>query len=132
MNIVMFFNKSLNAGFRLFNVIEPYIDKDQIDIFRSIDDFSFKMLQPLPSQVIIIVLPANLKELFYLISINDLFTGRSLILILPDRDKETTKVGFKLYPRFVSYSDSNFSDVGMVFAKLRLYLEWKYRNLIMT
>ena len=50
--------------------------------------------------------------------IRDLLADIPVILILPDRKKETIHLGHKLCPRFLSYTDSNFSDVALVLSKM--------------
>ena len=48
----------------------------------------------------------------------DLFSTVPILLVLPNRGKATVSTGHKLYPRFVAYVDSYFSDIVSVLDKL--------------
>ena len=51
-------------------------------------------------------------------ALKDLFDGIRKIIILPDGEQVTISLAHKLYPRFLSYIDSDFSDVAAVLKKM--------------
>ncbi len=51
-----------------------------------------------------------------------LFAILPVILVLADRKKDTILKGRKLYPRFISHADGDFTDVAAV-------LEKKFENI---
>jgi hypothetical protein len=63
------------------------------------------------------------EDLQGLFSIRDLFDDIPMILILPDRKRDTISKGQKLYPRFATYMDGNFSDLALVLAKMLKKIE---------
>jgi len=50
--------------------------------------------------------------------LSDWLWDTRIILILPDRDRETITNGLKLRPRFFTYADEDFGEVAAVLAKM--------------
>ncbi len=48
----------------------------------------------------------------------ELLNDKKLILVLPDYEQETVSLGFKLFPRFVTYFDSPGDDICSVIDKM--------------
>ena len=69
-------------------------------------------------EAITILLVNHRNELKELQQITYLLTETRIILILPDKDSDTIKLGHKLLPRYLDFIDSNFNDVGEVIQKL--------------
>ena len=61
---------------------------------------------------------ANKKQLSDLLLIKEELRNLKIILILPDSKSDTISGGHELYPRFVSYIDSDFKEVGAVLEKM--------------
>ena len=67
----------------------------------------------------VVVLVANEREeLAELLPIMPLFRRVKIILILPDREPETIKLGYQLEPRFLSFIDSGFTMVKEVVQRM--------------
>lgn len=69
-------------------------------------------------KMLAIIMAATQEELVDVILIHDLLVDIPIILVLPDREKETISKGTKLHPRFISYMDSDFSDIQAVLEKM--------------
>lgn len=117
MKLILYANGSNEVEERLGNIIETLIP-EKLEIFRTIDSLSRRLRQPLNDVAIAVLLATKRKDLLKLLSIKDLFDDIKIILILPDSNKDTISLGYKLYPRFVSYADSNFMDVAAVLEKM--------------
>jgi hypothetical protein len=48
----------------------------------------------------------------------ELIQNNKSIIVLPDQTPETVSMGHTLYPRFISYLDSDFKDIGSVLGKV--------------
>jgi hypothetical protein len=67
----------------------------------------------------IVILVANSKkELSGFFSIRDQLSDMRTVLILPDREDDTLSQGHALYPRFLSYIDSDFAALSKVLEKM--------------
>ncbi len=60
----------------------------------------------------------SMEELKDLVALHDLFLDIRVILILPDRERETISNAHKLRPRFLAYTDSDFEPVKVVLNKM--------------
>ena len=58
------------------------------------------------------------EDLVDLLSIRNLLDDLRVILLLPNREKETINKGHTLRPRFLTYADSNLLNVAAVLSKM--------------
>jgi hypothetical protein len=97
--------------------------RDDIEIYQSIEGFSKRLCQPDLENNIAIVLINAIAEIFQIGSIKRLSNDIRVILILPDQSNEIISAGYKLHPRFISYSDSDFKDVAIVLRRMLKLVE---------
>ncbi len=108
MELIFYSTKKQGAGARFQRIIEKLVPKDDIGIFRTMESLTSRLHQFPRNMSLAVILAARQKELFDLLLIRDCLEDIPLILILPDRESETISKGHKLYPRFISYLDSDF------------------------
>lgn len=118
MDALFFSGETKGAAERIQRIIEGQLPGDQIEIHHNIDSLTSRLCQPRYDLTAIVLLTSNCKDLLDLLSIRDMFDDIPIILILPDRERDTISKGHKLYPRFISYMDGDFSDVASVLAKM--------------
>jgi hypothetical protein len=118
MNLLVYINGLNGAGKRLQRVLETEVSKDQIEICRDVAGLTRRFRGPRLELKIAVLLVSSREDLEAILSIAELLYDLRIILILPDREHETISMGFKLYPRFVSYADGDFSDVAAVLGKM--------------
>ncbi|MBC8440420.1 MAG: hypothetical protein H8D87_12140 [Deltaproteobacteria bacterium] len=103
---------------QLEKAIKLFVPETNIEIRLSIDSLSDSLSHSANHNTIAILLAAGKKDLDDLLTIYDLLVTIHCILILPDDDMETIAKGHKLYPRFISYTNSDFKDTGAVLEKI--------------
>lgn len=118
MKIILYLPWTDEIGKRLFGMIEKLVGVDEIEIFRTMDSLVRRLKQPVFDLKITVLLATNRKELSEILSIKDLLRDIKILLILPDGDSDTISMGHKLYPRFISYIDSDFKDVADALGKM--------------
>ena len=106
------------AGKRLHKMTKSLLPAEKIRVFRTVDELSRGLHQPGVRPNILILLADNRKALSECLSLNDLLWDLRIILVLPDRDSETVSKGCTLYPRYLTYADSDFMDVASVLEKM--------------
>jgi hypothetical protein len=79
---------------------------------------SRRLRQPRHNLAVAVLVAASRQELLELLSIRDLLDGIRIILVLPDRQDDTIAKGHRLYPRFLTFADSDFLDVAAVLSKM--------------
>jgi hypothetical protein len=121
--VVLFYETEANeAGKRLERIIKTTFVSLDIQVYRTINSLTQKLRQPRDGFLIVILVAHNKKELYKIFSLKDLFWNLRIILILPDQKMDTISKGHKLYPRFLSYVDSDFKDVAAVLEKMLKHL----------
>jgi hypothetical protein len=118
MNLIMYANGSNGAGERLQNAIESIVPENQTEIYRTTISLYQRLRKPTFGVAVAVLLAATKNELLEIHSMKDLFRDIRIILILPDTEGDTVSMGFKLFPRFISYADGNFKDVAAVLEKM--------------
>ncbi len=103
---------------QLEKAIKPFALETSIEISRSMEDLSDRLSHSGTCNTIAILLTASSQDLDDLLTIYDLLVTIHTILILYDDKMETIAKGHKLYPRFISYTNSDFKDVGAVLEKI--------------
>ena len=128
MPLLVYSTKTNDAEERLLRVIELLLPEKKLKFYRSIDDLSARLRQPVFNPRIIILLAASRKELENILSIRELLEDAKIILIVPDTDPATLARGHTLRPIFLSYCNSDFVDVAAVVGQMIKNLEHNSRH----
>ncbi len=118
MGLFFYATDTKGTGKALWNLHQELAPKYKGEFFQTIDHLSHKLRQPSGVQTITVLLAGTQKELSDILSIKDLLHDVRIILILPDRDKDTISKGHTLYPRFLADMDGDFSWVTAVLKKM--------------
>ena len=123
MGVLLYATEADEAGKRLVRIIKTTLVSLDIQVYRTINSLTQKLHQPKDGFLIAVLLAHNKKELSKILSLKDLFWNSRIILILPDQEMNTISKGHQLYPRFLSYVDSDFTDVAAVLEKMLKHLD---------
>jgi hypothetical protein len=107
-----------NCTVKMWNFIQAQSWYGQVEIYYTLDKFYQRFTRSGSSDAVTVLLIANRDELENMVQYADLLCDQKIILVLPDRAKETLSMGHALYPRFISYTDSDLQDVTSVLRKL--------------
>lgn len=118
MKMLLYLPHEDGVGTKLLGIIEGLAVNGKIEIYRSIDSLVQRLRKPTFDIDIFILMAANKKQLSDILLIKEKLRDIKIILILPDRESDTISRGHELYPRFVSYIDSDFKEVGAVMEKM--------------
>lgn len=103
---------------RIQRSIGPQVLNEETETCRNIDNLSQRLVQFGDKPQIAVLVAPTRKELLDLHSIRHQFSDLRIILILPDQEEETIAMGHRIYPRLLSYVDSDFKDVAAVLGKM--------------
>ena len=118
MTVLFYSTKKNDAEERLFRVVELLLPEKKIELYRSIDDLSRQLRQPVFSPRIAVLLASSPEELENIISIRELLEDIKIILIVPDINPATLARGHTLRPRFLCDCNSDFVDVAAVLGQM--------------
>ena len=118
MNVLAYASLANDAAKRLINVIAGVAERENTEIFNTLDSLTSRLVKLRRDQTVVVLFASTEQEVSATLSFNKIFHEYKLILILPDRDDQAMSMGHRLFPRFVTYADSDFSDVGAVLKKM--------------
>jgi len=118
MNLLLYTSGTDDASRRLMEMATTFAVNGNAEYFDSLENLTGRLNRPKNNQTVVVLHAATEKELARVLSIYDYLQDIKLILILPDREEPTVAKGHKLHPRFLSYADSDFSDIGAVLNKM--------------
>jgi hypothetical protein len=116
--LVLYSSERNAAGGRLNGLIRGVVPDPGLRVYRTVPGLSRRLRQPGGAIDLLVLFPADRKDLLRLLGIRHLFMNLRIVLILPDRSGGTIAEGHNLYPRYVSFADGDFSDVAAVLQKM--------------
>ena len=116
--VVLYARMASELGSRLQEVILGSISTEILETCRTIETLSQALRQPQYDLAAAVLLAEDTADLSDLLSIADLLDEVRIILVLPDRKKETIAKGHTLKPRFLTYADSTLLDLAAVLNRM--------------
>jgi len=118
MKVLYYGTTNNGAGKRLQKAIESVIPIEHTEFCRDIEELGRRLRLPTCDLSICVFFAKSKAELFDLVLMKGLLFNLRILLILPDGDNETITMGHTLFPRFLTYADSDFKDVEAVLKKI--------------
>ena len=118
MTITFFSTTGEGPGERLLHKIETHLPGLPIQVARTVKTLSDRFHQPVLEPSTLILMPENKEQLQELIAMGNLLNDIPILLVLPDRKPATIDAGHRLFPRFITYMDSDFSYFFAVLNKM--------------
>ena len=116
--VFLYSKRKDEAGIRLQRVVEAFVPGMNLEIYRDVKDLTLRLSQPGNPVDISILMTGSKKELSEFIGIRELLSDIRIIIVLPDRTKGTIATGHSFRPRFITYADSDFVEVGAVLNRM--------------
>jgi len=129
-NIILSIPPRHDDSARLREIVEGVALPENIIVVRSIENLLRILRQPLNGVAAAIIFDASEQELNSLLPFKELLLRMPVILVLGNSNRETVAKGHSLRPRFVTFADSDFSDVRDVLQKMlgRMNMEAGYSH----
>ena len=116
---LIFYEKSIDGiAEQLKQMMKPLIGEDEIKVYNTIPILSKRLSRPIDGRVIMVLVPADRNDLLDIYAIRELFGIIRIIIILPDREDESVRMGHQLQPRFLTYMNEELSEVYSVLRKM--------------
>lgn len=98
---------------RLLAAIDDDTHQWVLETFADLKALAFRLRRCF-GEIWMVLLITDAEELGRITAMGELILNNRIILVLPDQTQATVAAGHRLYPRFISYLDSDFSDVRSV------------------
>lgn len=118
MPVIYYKSNDNEASERLQAVIETEVPGGEIELYVSMDELTRRLRLPNREKNIVVLFISTIVEIYQICSIRKSTDDISFILVLPERSADIISAGYKLHPRFMSYADGDFKDVGVVLKKM--------------
>ncbi len=117
MQLIVYTNPADNSAMLLQNEISK-MPSLQAEFIHNHENLIRSLRSHMVFQSVVVFQAAGQEDFVFLESIKNLLFDARLILVLPNREKDTIKKGYSLYPRFITYAGSNYKDVTAVLNKM--------------
>lgn len=118
MQIILYLSGDNTINQRLRQTVEASQNPGDIHVCRSILGLRERLLEMMHDGCLVVLLAATQTDLGELLRLSQLLFDFRIILVLPDQAQETLTLGHLIYPRFITYIDSDFQDLAAVLNKL--------------
>lgn len=108
---------------RLQRVVASVFPDESMEVCRTVDHLAQGLRQAVLAPRLAVLRIAEQRNLSEILSLGELLADLKIVLILPDRDRATIVQGHRLRPRFLSYADSDLSDIAAVLGKMKTTLQ---------
>ena len=102
----------------LQRLVEEMVPKDNLEIYSTFLSLSRRLRQPSCNLNTAVLAIGSRQELREIVTLRDLLSDIRLILIVPDRGRDTISKAHSLAPRFLTYMDTDFEEVRVVLVKM--------------
>jgi len=107
-------NQEAFAWKRLQGFIKTLVSDKDIEVMRSKETLAKRLSQVPCGQAIVVLITGDRQDLTYFLSRIHLLRKARVLLVIPNQEPETVRIGYKLEPRFLSTESENYSEVRAV------------------
>lgn len=118
MKLILYSVLGDEESLRLKELLSTMVPEDNLTIIRSVEDLTTRLRNPRIDPLTLVIIVTSQQELNGLMGISDLLHDTRLFLILPDRNPNTISKGHTLRPRYITYTDSDYTMSAAVLKKM--------------
>ncbi|MEH0020511.1 MAG: hypothetical protein V6Z89_12700 [Desulfobacter sp.] len=116
LRVVLYCRGNTETEHKLLETVRNVVPGDRISHYQDMAGISQTLATP-GSKILVIVIQDS-GELDAFVRIREQLQDRAIILILPDDGPEIMHRSLALYPKYISNSRTQFTDVGLVLEKI--------------
>ena len=118
MKCIFYEKKSGIIAGQIIGLLKASAIENKTELYHTIKTLSQRLTRTIDGLAIMVLIAGDRKDLLNIIAIQKLFGVIKIIIILPDREDESVKIGYKLQPRFLTYVNGDISEVHGVLRKM--------------
>lgn len=103
---------------RLQSAIAAVAPPDQVEVYSSTVALQEALQWGTSHLAVVVLCVSSAEDLKEILEMGEWLLDLRTILLLPDREVSTFSLGLALRPRFISYLDTDLSDVSAVVARM--------------
>ena len=118
MKLLLYARNDQKASKWLHGRIEAMVSREAREDCSDLASLRRRLCRPRNGLAIAVLVAATGEELLGFLAMRDLLDDLRIILVLPDRSKETIAAAHRMAPRFLSYVDSGPEEVEAVLERM--------------
>jgi len=118
MKCIFYEKKSGIIAGQIIGLLKASAIENKTELYNTIRTLSQRLTRPVDGLSIMVLIAGDRKDLLNILAIQKLFGLIRIIIILPDREDESVKMGYTLQPRFLTYVNGDLSEVHAVLRKM--------------
>ena len=118
MKCIFYEKKSGIIAGQIIGLLKASAIENNTELYHTIRTLSQRLTRPIDGLAIMVLIAGDRKDLLSILAMQKLFGVIKIIIILPDREDESVKIGYKLQPRFLTYVNGDISEVHGVLRKM--------------
>jgi hypothetical protein len=118
MKCIFYEKKSGIIAGQIIGLLKASAIENNTELYHTIRTLSKRLTRPIDGLAIMVLIAGDRKDLLNILAMQKLFGVIKIIIILPDREDESVKIGYKLQPRFLTYVNGDISEVHGVLRKM--------------
>jgi hypothetical protein len=130
MIFVLYGNQDEFIWKRLQRTVTKVVSEKDIEVMGSKEALVKRLAHVACGQAIVLLITTDRQDLIYLLPMIRLLRKARVLLVIPNPEQETVRIGYKLEPRFLSTGEGTFSEVRAVLSYM--VEEEKNRNHVST
>ena len=107
-----------SSGARLLHKLRSVVPENQLTVCRTLKRLASILSRPGVHPEVVVLLASTRGDLDAVGAIHSLLSEARVVIVLPDMEEDTLARAHKLFPRFLSYMESDFQDVAAVVVKV--------------
>ncbi len=125
MAVLLFSSEMRRGEYRVRRILKK-LNQD-VEVYRSVVTLSRRFERPRGDIVLMVFLIGRHDILNHMILLKNHMYDLPIALVLPDAERETILKGHKFYPRFITFVESDYSDLSLALQKI-LHSQWLDSN----
>ena len=113
MGLLFFATPSDKTGKAIMQAIKTQLPDESVDFCATAGSLALKLSEDPNEEKVAILVPADEKEFIDIYSMQDLFNGVPIMLVLPKRDKFVEAMAYRLKPKLTIYKDSGVAKTSL-------------------
>ena len=103
---------------RLLEVVNGHTHRCTLETVADLELLKCRLRKACAEEMWLVLITTSSEELHRVVDMADLIHHMRSVIVLPDHRQQTIVTAHMLYPRYLSYLDGDFSDIGSVLTRV--------------
>src|SRR4030042_916464 len=111
MSLLLYTRQSDETGIEIMKALKTSLPDESMEVCSTVNDLELKLSEQEHRRKMAILVPENENKLIDIFSMQSLFNGLPVVLVLPNRERLVIAMGYRLKPRLMCYREGGIAEV---------------------